>query len=112
MKNNEIKRNYLKKIKEITKLNESYYDKNFPLVLDSEYDLLKNEILNLEKKFKFLDHENSPSKIVGFKPSKTFQKINHKVPMLSLANAFTENDLMNFEKKIMNFLNEKKSFEI
>ena len=112
MKNNEIKRNYLKKIKEITKLNESYYDKNFPLVLDSEYDLLKNEILNLEKKFKFLDHKNSPSKIVGFKPSKTFKKINHKVPMLSLANAFTENDLMNFEKKIINFLNEKKNFEI
>ena len=112
MKNNEIKKNYLKKIKEITKLNESYYDKNFPLVLDSEYDLLKNEILNLEKKFKFLDHKNSPSKIVGFKPSKTFKKINHKVPMLSLANAFTENDLMNFEKKIINFLNEKKNFEI
>ena len=112
MKNNEIKRNYLKKIKEITKLNESYYDKNFPLVLDSEYDLLKNEILNLEKKFKFLDHKNSPSKIVGFKPSKTFKKINHKVPMLSLSNAFTENDLMNFEKKIINFLNEKKNFEI
>ena len=112
MKNNEIKKNYLKKIKEITKLNESYYDKNFPLVLDSEYDLLKNEILNLEKKFKFLDHKNSPSKIVGFKPSKTFKKINHKVPMLSLSNAFTENDLMNFEKKIINFLNEKKNFEI
>ncbi len=112
MRNNEIKKNYLKKIKEIAKLNESYYDKNSPLVLDSEYDLLKNEILNLEKKFKFLDHENSPSKIVGFKPSKTFQKINHKVPMLSLANAFTENDLMNFEKKIINFLNEKKNFEI
>ncbi len=112
MKNNEIKKDYLKKIKEITKLNESYYDKNSPLVLDSEYDLLKNEILNLEKKFKFLDHKNSPSKMVGFKPSKTFKKINHKVPMLSLANAFTENDLMNFEKKIINFLNEKKNFEI
>ena len=112
MRNNEIKKNYLKKIKEIIKLNESYYDKNSPLVLDSEYDLLKNEILNLEKKYKFLDHENSPSKIVGFKPSKTFQKINHKVPMLSLANAFTENDLMNFEKKIINFLNEKKILKL
>ena len=66
MRNNEIKKNYLKKIKEITKLNESYYDKNSPLVLDSEYDLLKDEILNLEKKFKFLNHENSPSKIFGF----------------------------------------------
>jgi len=42
---------------------------------------------------------------VGFKPSKNFQKIKHKVPMLSLGNAFNEEDLKNFEKKIINFLN-------
>ena len=40
------------------------------------------KILNLEKKFKFLDHKNSPSKIVGFKPSKTFKKMNHKVTII------------------------------
>ena len=48
--------------------------------------------------------KESPSKIVGFKPSKNFKKIKHKIPMLSLGNAFDKNDLENFEKKILNFL--------
>ena len=99
MKDAKIKSNYLKKIKEINKYNENYYDKNNPLISDDKYDLLKKEILELEKKYDFLNHKFSPSKIVGFKPSKNFKKVQHKVPMLSLANAFTEEDLINFEKK-------------
>ncbi|MDC3400875.1 NAD-dependent DNA ligase LigA, partial [Candidatus Pelagibacter ubique] len=55
----------------------------------------------------FLNNDRSPTKIVGFKPSKNFQKIKHKVPMLSLGNAFNEEDLKNFEKKIINFLSLK-----
>ena len=112
MSNEEIKKNYLKKIKKITKLNESYYNKNNPLISDGEYDLLKKEIISLEQKYDYLGHEDSPSKKVGFKPSKNFKKIDHKVPMLSLANAFSEEDLINFEKKIINYLNEKKNFSI
>ena len=107
-----IKNEYLKKIKKINKFNKSYYDKNHPLIDDSEYDLLKKEILNLEKKYDFLDHKDSPSKIVGFKPSKNFNKVHHKVPMLSLSNAFSEEDLFNFEKKIINYLSRKKDFTI
>ncbi len=112
MSNEEIKKNYLKKIKRITKLNESYYIKNNPLISDGEYDLLKKEIITLEQEYDFLDNEDSPSKKVGFKPSKNFKKVDHKVPMLSLANAFSEEDLINFEKKIINYLNEKKNFTI
>ena len=112
MSNEEIKKNYLKKIKRITKLNESYYIKNNPLISDGEYDLLKKEIITLEQEYDFLDNEDSPSKKVGFKPSKNFKKVDHKVPMLSLANAFSEQDLINFEKKIINYLNEKKNFTI
>ena len=48
----------------------------------------------------------------GYKPSKNFKKITHRVPMLSLANAFTEEDLNNFEKKILNYLDKGKNFEI
>ena len=110
MSNEEIKKNYLKKIKKITKFNESYYNKNNPLVSDGEYDLLKKEIISLEQQYDFLDHKDSPSKNVGFKPSKNFKKIDHKVPMLSLAKASSEEDLINFEKKIINYLNEKKKF--
>ena len=112
MSHEDIKKNYLKKIKKITKLNKSYYDNSDPLISDSEYDNLKKEILSLEKKYVFLNDRNSPSKIVGFKPSKNFKKVNHKVPMLSLSNAFSEDDLINFEKKITNYLNEDKNFKI
>ena len=112
MKFEKLKKDYLKKIQKIHKYNKSYYDKSYSLISDQEYDKLKKEILELEKKYTFLDHNESPSKTVGFKPSKNFEKIKHKVPMLSLSNAFSENDLINFQKKIINFLDQKNDFEI
>ena len=99
-----IKNKYLKKIKLIKDYDKNYYDKNKPLVDDQIYDNLKNDILELENKFSFLKSKESPSEKVGYKPSKNFKKSEHKVPMLSLTNAFTEEDLLNFEKKISNFL--------
>ncbi|AFS46977.1 DNA ligase (NAD+) [alpha proteobacterium HIMB5] len=112
MDEKQIKKEYSKKIKILEKHNESYYDKNSPNISDSDYDTLKKEIINLEKKHKFLNHKNSPSKVVGFKPSKIFKKIQHKVPMLSLSNAFDEDDLINFEKKIKNYLNLENNYQI
>ena len=108
----DIKKSYLEKIRKIKKLNKSYYDNSDPLISDSDYDNLKREILSLEKKYSFLNNRDSPSKIVGFKPSRNFKKVNHKVPMLSLSNAFSEDDLINFEKKIINYLNEDENFKI
>ena len=99
MDKNKIKKEYHKKVKILLKLNKHYYDLSKPLVNDNEYDQIKTEILSLEKKYFFLKSKNSPSKIVGFKPSKTFRKVFHRVPMLSLSNAFDEADLINFEKK-------------
>ena len=107
MKNNSIKESYLKKINLIQKYNKSYYNESNPIVTDQEYDFLKRELISLENKYKFLKSEYSPTKSVGFKPSKNFQKVKHKVPMLSLGNAFNEEDLKNFEKKIINFLSLK-----
>jgi DNA ligase (NAD+) len=107
MKNNFIKKNYLEMIELIVKYNKNYYNKDNPLVTDQEYDLLKRKIIDLEKKYKFLKNKKSPTITVGFKPSKNFQKVKHRVPMLSLGNAFDENDLKNFEKKIINFLSLK-----
>ena len=112
MNESQIKKNYQKKIKELTQNNFFYFEKNNPKISDSEYDELKKEILELEEKNKFLKSKNSPSVNIGYKPSKNFQKKLHRVPMLSLANAFTEADLENFEKKILNFLNKSKQFEI
>ena len=107
MKKNLVKKDYLTKIKEIQMHNKSYYDENKPSITDQAYDILKNEIFVLEKKYPFLKNEKSPSNSVGYTPSKNFKKIKHKVPMLSLANAFDETDLLNFEKKMLNFLSMK-----
>jgi len=112
MKNSSIKNEYLKKIKLLHKYNKAYFDKNKSLITDQEFDILKKQIFELEKKYSFLKHKNSPSKTLGFKPSKNFKKIKHRVPMLSLANAFNEEDLINFEKKIVNFLSLSKLEEI
>ena len=112
MKNKEIKKYYKKNIELINKYNKFYYDKSKPLISDQKYDELRKEILILEKKYDFLKSKNSPSEIIGFKPSKNFTKFMHKVPMLSLSNAFSEDDLVNFEKRILNYLSESENFEI
>ncbi len=107
-----INQKYLNKVKLFQKYNKHYYNLNQPLVDDTEFDKLKLEIIDLEKQYKFLNHKDSPSNSVGFKPSKIFKKIKHKTPMLSLGNAFSEEDLVNFEKKILNFLNNKPGLNI
>ena len=107
-----IQLKYKKKIKLINKYIKFYYDKSKPIVSDLEFDDLKKEIFYLEEKYDFLKSEMSPSKIVGYKPSKNFKKDFHKIPMLSLANAFTEDDLVNFEKKILNFLSKDRNYKI
>ena len=112
MDKKKIKKEYYNKIQNLIKLNKHYYELSKPLVNDQEYDKIKKQLLSLEKKYNFLKSEDSPSKIVGFKPSKNFKKVFHRVSMLSLSNAFSEEDLINFEKKIINFLDESKSFKV
>ena len=107
-----IKKQYLKKISDLRKHNQAYYDRSAPLITDTDYDKLKNDIVNYEKKYKFLKNQNSPSLLVGFRPSKNFKKIKHKVPMLSLSNAFDKEDLINFEKRITNYLDKNISSNI
>jgi DNA ligase (NAD+) len=107
-----IEEQYNKKVKILNELNKHYYDHSAPKVSDQKYDELKNEILLLEKKYSYLENKNSPTQKVGFKPSKNFKKVLHKVPMLSLSNAFSEDDLKNFEKKINNYLIKDNNFEI
>jgi len=112
MNEEKIKKNYQLKIKELRQNNQLYFEKNSPAISDADYDKLKKEILDLEEKYNFLKSKYSPSKILGHKPSKNFLKKSHKVPMLSLSNAFSEQDLNNFEKKIFNYLDKSKDFKI
>ena len=113
MKNrNLIKKEYLTKINKLKEHNQLYYEKSKPKISDAEYDELKKEIIELEKQYDFLKSKNSPSSSIGAKPSKNFMKSKHRVKMLSLSNAFDQEDLKNFEKKISNFLNLKESTDI
>ena len=107
MKNLKIEKEYLKKIKLFQEYNKYYYDKSNPKVSDSKFDQLKKEIIDLENKYKYLNSKNSPSKTVGFTPSKNFKKVKHKTQMLSLSNAFEKKDMEDFLKKVKNFLNLK-----
>ena len=104
------KKEYKEKIKQYKKHCKKYFEDSSPVISDHDFDLLKKEILDLEKKFDLKD-KDSPSKKLGFTPSKNFEKYPHRVKMLSLANAFNEEDLINFEKKIINFLNLTENFE-
>ena len=107
MQKKDIKKNYLEKIKKFKDNSKNYYEKSKPKISDADFDQLKAEILELEIKYNFLNNPYSPANTIGFKPSKNFKKVKHKVPMLSLSNAFNEEDLKNFEKKIITFLSLK-----
>ena len=109
---NELKKKYQTKLKELNKHNKLYYEDSKPTLSDADYDILKKETLDLENKYNFLKKKDSPSIAVGHKPSKNFAKSKHRVRMLSLTNAFDKEDLINFEKKIFNFLSFKQSEEI
>ena len=88
----------------IKKNNKHYYLDDKPKISDAEYDKIKLEILKLEKKYPYLKNDESIDNIIGVKPSNKFKKIQHISPMLSLANAFDLNDMIEFKKKISNFL--------
>ena len=97
---------YKKKLKLLKKHDKLYFDKDKPLISDAKYDNLKKEVLDLEAKNQFLKTLNL-SRSVGSPPSNKFKKIKHLRPMLSLSNAFDKIDMLDFLKKINNFLNIK-----
>ena len=99
---------YKEKITLIEKLNKAYYLNDKPLVSDAEYDRIKKDILDFEKKNPKIISKDSPTIKVGFAPSEKFSKVKHLIPMLSLDNAFTKDDVEDFLKKIRNYLNFEK----
>lgn len=109
MQRKNIEKIYAKKINELKKYDKAYFKDDKPLISDKKYDDIRNEILDLEKKYKYLNNLNSPSNKIGYKPSNKFKKIEHDIPMLSLANAFSKENIEDFLKKIKNFLNIKDS---
>ena len=87
------------KIQLLKKHNKYYYNLDQPKISDAQYDNLKNEILKLENENRFLKDLNLFKNIIGAPPSNKFKKVKHLLPMLSLSNAFDENDVGDFIKK-------------
>jgi DNA ligase (NAD+) len=88
----------------ITHHDELYYAQEQPEISDAEYDALRRRNEAIEARFPDLVRPDSPSMCVGAAPSEKFAKVRHTVPMLSLSNAFREEDLRDFIARICRFL--------
>ena len=82
-----------------------YHQDDAPTISDADYDALKARALAIEARFPELTDPDSPSQRVGAKPSEKFEKVRHARPMLSLDNAFTDEDVAEFIARIRRFLN-------
>jgi len=90
--------------KDLKRYNKSYYVDNVSLISDAEYDKLLELCNLLEEKFPDLRLSDSPTQTVGYKVLDYFEKVTHSKPMLSLANAFSREDVGDFIERIQNFL--------
>jgi DNA ligase (NAD+) len=91
---------------EIAAHDRAYYQNDAPVVSDAEYDALRRRNEAIEARFPDLVREDSPSRRVGAAPATGFAKVVHARPMLSLANAFTDQDLVDFVDGVRRFLKE------
>ena len=89
---------------EIAMHDERYYQKDAPTVSDAEYDALRKRSDAIEARFPELVTSASPSQKVGVAPSRAFAKVQHAVPMLSLGNAFSDEDVTDFVQRVQRFL--------
>ncbi len=89
---------------EIRSADALYYQDDNPALSDGEYDVLRKELIALEAEHPHLIRKDSPTQSVGTKPSGKFGKIKHAVPMLSLDNAFSDEDVSDFVARVKRFL--------
>ena len=86
--------------KEIEHHNRKYYSDTSSEISDFEFDKLMHSLIDLEKKHPDLKTKDSPTQRVGGEPSRGFKTITHKVPMLSLDNTYSADDLREFDKRV------------
>ena len=89
---------------EIATHDKLYYQSDAPKISDADYDRLRKRNNAIERRFPKLVTKDSPSQRVGAQPSGRFAKVPHSVPMLSLGNAFSEEDVTDFVERVRRFL--------
>jgi DNA ligase (NAD+) len=94
--------------RDITEHNRRYHEEAAPTISDREYDRLYKELVDLETQFPELVTPDSPTQRVGGKPLQAFAQVQHRVPMLSLDNTYSEEEVVNFYKRITRLLPEEK----
>ncbi len=92
----QIKNRYDELIKLIEQANYEYYTLDNPTLTDKEYDDLMSELLSIEEKYPEIKRADSPSEKIGGEIISEFAKVNHKVPMFSIADVFNEAEIVNF----------------
>ncbi len=97
---------------EISKHDTRYYADDDPEISDGDYDALRQRNDRIERRFPYLVRDDSPSKKVGVKVSRGFEKVKHAVPMLSLGNAFSDEDVVDFDERVRRFLSLEKSAKL
>ena len=96
----EAKKHIEKLREEITYHNYKYYVEDNPVISDYEYDMLLKKLEALEKEFPGLITPDSPTQRVGGQPLQGFTQVTHKVPMLSLDNAYSHDELREFDERV------------
>ncbi|MGZ9109043.1 MAG: NAD-dependent DNA ligase LigA [Micavibrio sp.] len=89
-----------------------YHQKDAPEISDAAYDAMRRELEALEQQYPELVSADSPSLLVGAAVASGFKKVRHSVPMLSLGNAFEDQDILDFLERVKKFLNLKDDIEI
>ena len=97
---------------ELSKHDQRYYQEDAPIISDAQYDALRRRYEALEKLFPELVTDQSLTQKVGSKPSEKFAKIKHSIPMLSLGNVFTDDDVSDFVARVRRFLGQAESQQI
>src|SRR5881392_1334689 len=108
MDRTEAEKNIAQLREEIRKHDRLYYQDAAPIISDREYDRLYKELVDLETQFPDLLTPDSPTQRVGGKPLKAFAQIQHRAPMLSLDNTYSEEEVANFYKRITRLLPDEK----
>jgi DNA ligase (NAD+) len=95
----------------INEYNYQYYVLDDPSVTDAVYDLLLRELQSIESEYPSVITLDSPTQRVGAKPLKVFAEVQHEVPMLSLENAFTDEEVMAFDQRVHDRLGQEQAIE-